>query len=60
MLQLSNFSGYIIHPGSLYNGRLDTYITWEAEQVCYCVYSPKEGRPHPETSQVQERGQKQF
>ena len=45
MLQLSNLSGCIIHPGSLYNGRLDTYITWEASKYVI-VYFPKEGRPH--------------
>ena len=55
MLHLSNFSGCIIHPGSLYNGRLNTYITWEASKYVI-VYFPKEGRPHtknlPSTKKV--------
>ena len=45
MLHLSNFSGCIIHPGSLYNGRLNTFITWEASKYV-TVYFPKEGHPH--------------
>ena len=40
MLHLSNFSGCIIHPGSLYNGRLNTYITWEASKYVI-LYFPK-------------------
>ena len=55
MLHLSNFSGCIIHPGSLYNGRLNTYITWEVSKYVI-VYFPKEGRPHtknlPSTKKV--------
>ena len=54
MLHLSNFSGCIIHPGSLYNGRLNTYITWEASKYVI-VYFPKEGHPQPKTSQVQRK-----
>ena len=46
MLQLSNFSQCIIHPGSLYNGRLNTYITREASK-CIIVYFSKECVPHP-------------
>ena len=40
MLQISSFSGYNIHPGSLYNGRLNTYITWEASKYVI-LYFPK-------------------
>ena len=41
MLQLSNFSGCIIYPGSLYNGRLKTYITWEASKYIIVYFSQR-------------------
>ena len=46
MFQLSNFLGCIIHPEPLYNGRLNTYITWEAK-VYYCEFFPKKAFPTP-------------
>ena len=45
MLQLSNFSGCIIHPGSLHKGRLNTYITWEASKSVIVYFSQR--RPPP-------------
>ena len=59
MLQLSKFSGCIIHPGSLYNGRLDTYITWEVSKYVI-VYFPKEGHAHQKPPKYKESRQKQF
>ena len=45
MLQLSNFSGSIIHLGSLYKGRLNTYITWEASKYVIVYF---QRRPSPQ------------
>ena len=45
MLQLSNFSGCIIHLGSLYNGRKKYIYYMGGEQVCYYVLFQR--RPSP-------------
>ena len=54
MLHLSNFSGCIIHPGSLYNGRLNTLLHGRRASMLLCT--SKEGPPHsknlPSTKKV--------
>ena len=60
MLQISSFSGYNIHPGSLYNGKLNTYYYMGGKQVWYCVLSQRRPPPHQKPPKYKESTQKQF